>query len=203
MTNLKHFLLSQPLLLSLYSFMFCIFFEGCNCDFSIWTEYINHCNNHTSLLVTSIMCWGPEPEPSPGQCSLRKQLTLLFATPPLFSQQNDVWETTTEIPYSDVVSLLGSTSDWLKQIFLAPQPIRYTSQIWVVIGHQNGISAVLLWCHFAGKLVVATWNFGCFLSLKLHGPLHWKDGAISRPGKTETWTNNRSNVLFKVSAHTW
>ena len=104
MTNLKHFLLSQPFLLSLYSFMFCIFFEGCNCDFSIWTEYINHCNNHTSLLVTSIMWWGPEPGPSPGQCSLRKQLTLLFATPPLFSQQNDVWETTTEIPYSDVVT---------------------------------------------------------------------------------------------------
>lgn len=107
-------------------------------------------NRIHSLLVTSIMCLGPEPGPSPDQCSLRKQLTWHFATPPLLSQQNEIRETTAEIPYSDDASLLGRTSNWLKQIFLVPQPITHTSQIWVVKCHQNGISLVLLRCHFAG-----------------------------------------------------
>ena len=145
---------------------FASFLKVCNCAFSIWTEYIVHCDNQTSLLVTSIMCWGPEPGPSPDQCSLRKQLTWHFATPPLISWQTDVRETTAEIPYSDDASLLGSTSDWLKQIFLVPQPITHTSQIWVVKCHQNGISAVLLRHHFVGKLVAVTWNVSCFLSLR-------------------------------------
>ena len=123
-------------------------------------------DNQTSLLVTSIMCWGPEPGPSPDQCSLRKQLTWHFATPPLISWQTDVRETTAEIPYSDDASLLGSTSDWFKQIFLVPQPITHISQIWVVKCHQNGISAVLLRHHFEGKLVAVTWNVSCFLSLR-------------------------------------
>lgn len=135
---------------------FASFLKVCNCDFYIWTEYIVHCDNQTSLLFTSIMCWGPEPGPSPGQCSQRKQLTWHFATPPLLSQQNDIRETTAEIRYSDNASLLGSTSAWLKQIFLAPQPITHTSQIWVVKNHQNGISTVLLRRHFAEKLVVVT-----------------------------------------------
>ena len=74
----------------------------------------------------------------------------------MLSQQNNIRETTAEIPYADDASLLGSTSDWLKQIFLVPQPITHTSQIWVVKCHQNGISAVLLRHHFVGKLVAVT-----------------------------------------------
>ena len=35
---------------------------------------------------------------------------------------------------------LGSTSDWLKQIF---QPIRSTTQIWSVMHHQYGISVLV------------------------------------------------------------
>ena len=50
---------------------FASFLKVCNCAFSIWTEYIVHCDNQTSLLFTSIMCWGPEPGQSPDQCSLR------------------------------------------------------------------------------------------------------------------------------------
>ena len=36
--------------------------------------------------------------------------------------------------HTDDASLtdLGSASDWLKKIFLAPRPIRSTTQIWVV-----------------------------------------------------------------------
>ena len=41
------------------------------------------------------------------------------------------------------VSQLGSTSDWLKQIFLVPQPITHTSQIWILVK-----------CHVSSE-----WNF--------------------------------------------
>ena len=36
---------------------------------------------------------------------------------------------------------LGSASDWLNQIFQAAQPIRSTTQIWVVTRHQYRIFA--------------------------------------------------------------
>ena len=54
------------------------------------------------------------------------------------------------------------TSDWLKQIFHAARPIRSTTQIWVVTGHQYGISAVVSRRHFAGKQEVASRNFRLF-----------------------------------------
>ena len=38
---------------------------------------------------------------------------------------------------------LGRASDWLKQIFRATRPIRSTNQIWVVMRHQYGISALV------------------------------------------------------------
>ena len=38
---------------------------------------------------------------------------------------------------------LDSVSDWLKQISRAAQPIRITTQIWVVTRHQHEISVLL------------------------------------------------------------
>ena len=38
---------------------------------------------------------------------------------------------------------LGSASDWLKQISLAAQPIRSTTQLWVVTRHQYGVYALV------------------------------------------------------------
>ena len=61
---------------------------------------------------------------------------------------------------------LGSASDWScreKSLF---QPIRSTTQIWVVMCHQYGILQSLHRRHFAGKPVGASRNFACFLSLK-------------------------------------
>ena len=55
-----------------------------------------------------------------------------FAAPLLVSQWNDVWEMSVEIQYPD----LGSASDWLKQIFHMAQPIRGTTQTWVVTCHE-------------------------------------------------------------------
>ena len=38
---------------------------------------------------------------------------------------------------------LKHSSDWLKLVFLATQPIRSATQIWVVTGHQYGISSLV------------------------------------------------------------
>ena len=46
---------------------------------------------------------------------------------------------------------LGSASDWLNQISRAAQPIRRTTQIWVVTCHQYGISALLSLTSFSGE----------------------------------------------------
>ena len=54
--------------------------------------------------------------------------------------------TTAKIHTDDVLRYdpdLGSASDWLKRISFAAPPIRSTAQIWVVIRHQYGFSALV------------------------------------------------------------
>ena len=46
---------------------------------------------------------------------------------------------------------LGSTSDWLKQISRVAEPIRRTTEIWVVTRHQYGISALVSHTSFRGE----------------------------------------------------
>ena len=38
---------------------------------------------------------------------------------------------------------LGSATDWLKQISIAAQPIRSTTQLWVATRHEYGIYALV------------------------------------------------------------
>ena len=46
---------------------------------------------------------------------------------------------------------LGGAFDWLKQISLTTQPIRNTTQIWVMTRHQYGISALVSQTSFRGE----------------------------------------------------
>ena len=62
---------------------------------------------------------------------------------------------------------LGSASDWLKQISLTAQPIRGTSQIWVMIHHQYWISAPVSQTSFGGKPAPASQNVGCLVRLSI------------------------------------
>ena len=48
---------------------------------------------------------------------------------------------------------LDSTSDWLKQISLVAQPIKSTTQIWVVTHYQHEISALILQKSFYGQAI--------------------------------------------------
>ena len=79
----------------------------------------------------------------PGQGSLRKQST--------FHDANTVfpakWHLRNERRNSILMKRhypdLGRASDWLKQIFHTARPIRSTTQIWIVLRRQYGISALI------------------------------------------------------------
>ena len=64
-------------------------------------------------------------------------------------------ETSAEMPYRWPMTRHypdpGSASDCLKQISHAARPIRSTTQIWVVTGHQYEISALVSQTAFRGK----------------------------------------------------
>ena len=60
---------------------------------------------------------------------------------------------------------LGFTSDWSCSVGNLLQPIRSTTQIWVVTRHQYGSCALVSRRYFAGKPVVTSRNVGCFLRL--------------------------------------
>ena len=69
------------------------------------------------------------------------------------AQPNDVWGTSAENSilmkrrYQD----LGSASDWSCRVGNLIQPIRRTTQIWVVTRHQYGISALVSQTSFGGE----------------------------------------------------
>ena len=51
---------------------------------------------------------------------------------------------------------LGNASNWLNQISHTSRPIRSTTQIWEVMHHQYGISALVPRASFSGKPLVAS-----------------------------------------------
>ena len=92
-------------------------------------------------------------------------VSTLFATTPLVSPRIDVWETTAEnfILMTYHYPALGSTSDWLKQIYLVARPIRSPNQIWVMTSHQYGISALVRRMSFRGEISCGFYKCRLFL----------------------------------------
>ena len=95
------------------------------------------------------------------------EISLLFATVPLVSPRNDVWETTSEIPYwwrvttqIWVVLLIGRAA---KQICLNQSEALSRSRMWHVMSEE--FLKAFLRRHFAVKLVVGSQSAGCFLRL--------------------------------------
>ena len=89
--------------------------------------------------------------------------------PPLVSPQNDVWETSAEIPCTDDVSLprSGYCFSLVKANF--PRGMNNQKQIWVVTRHQYGNTALVSQMSFARKRVEGSWDVGCFLRLDYLG----------------------------------
>ena len=81
---------------------------------------------------------------------------------------------------------LDGASDWSCRVRNLIQPIRSTSQIWVVTRHQYGISVLFSQKSFGGKPAVASPNVGCFLRL------------FSRPD-TVTWSVSQEREPWQPS----
>ena len=93
-------------------------------------------------------------------------VSTLFATTPLVFPRIDVWEKTAEnyILMTCHYPALGSTSDWLKQIYLAAWPIiRSPTQIWVMTRHQYGIYALVRRMSFRGEISCGFYKCRLFL----------------------------------------
>ena len=93
------------------------------------------------------------------------EISLHFATLPLVSPRNEVWETTTEIPYwwrvttqIWVVLLIGRAA---KEICLNQSEALSRSGLWHVMSKE--FLQALVRRHFAVKLVVGSRSAGCFL----------------------------------------
>ena len=72
------------------------------------------------------------------------------------------WQTNAETPYWwHITSQDMATSVWLMHIFLKPWPIRSTTQTWVVMHHQYGVSALFPQVSFCGE--TSTGNAKCWL----------------------------------------
>ena len=77
-----------------------------------------------------------------------------FSTPPTASLGNDVWpERRNSIPMARHYQDLSTDSDWSCRVWNLLQPIRSTTQIWVVRRHQYGISALISQTSFRGETV--------------------------------------------------
>ena len=79
------------------------------------------------------------------------------------------------------------------------QPIRSTTQIWVVTSHQYGISALFLRRHLAGKPVVASPNDGCFLRLDRYMSMNIKKVYcyLKSLNRSHTWGGLTKHHLLK------
>ena len=69
------------------------------------------------------------------------------------------------IPMTQDYSVLGSASDWSCHVGNLIQPIRSTTQIWVVCIISMEFLCLFLRCHLVGKPVVVLPNVSCFLRL--------------------------------------
>ena len=73
-----------------------------------------------------------------------------FATPPLASSRNDVWDSIHMMHHYQDLGSASDASDWLKQISHAARPIRSTAQILAETSHKHGISLLFSQTSFRG-----------------------------------------------------
>ena len=90
-----------------------------------------------------------------------------FATPPTVSPRIDVWQTLRNERRNSILMTrhypdLGSASDWSCHVGNLLQPIRSTTQIWVVTRHQYGISALVSQTSIRGETAGAVAKYRLF-----------------------------------------
>ena len=123
-----------------------------------------------------------------------------FATPWLVSPPNHIWGTNTRnsILMTCYYSDLGSASDWWFCEGNLLQPIKSTTQVWVMTRHQYGISAGVPRTLFRGDLV-ASRNGDCFLKLS-----KWTPWATSlRPSKSRQKFEGKGAHSWRCQTSAW
>ena len=99
--------------------------------------------------------------------------------PPTVSPRNDVWETSTWIPYWWRVT----TQTWIVLLIgrskFPSRHVQSEAVLGSVTRHQYGIS-VFFWRHVAGKPVVASWYVACFLKLSFTKTLLFHFRPVNR-----------------------
>ena len=98
-----------------------------------------------SVLLRNVKFWSSIWELFPSAClfRLRKQLTFDDATIGFSAKLCLRNERRNSILMTHYYPNLTSACDWLNQISHATRPIKSTTQIWVVMHHQCGISALI------------------------------------------------------------
>ena len=118
-----------------------------------------HCNEYiiSSLYNGVILIW----------CSLRKQPTFCAVS----TGFPEKWRLRNERRNSILMTRhypdLGRVSDRSWRLGNLLQPIRSTTQTWLVTHHQYGFSALVSQIHFARKPVGSSRNVACFVKLDL------------------------------------
>ena len=122
-----------------------------------------HIKGWAITLVLKQRRWGTRKWPAPKKKqqqpkktswsldSLRKQPTFRDATKGFPAKWLLGNERRNSVPLTCHYPDLISVSDWLKQISISAQPIRSTTQIWIVTRHQYGISALVPQTLFRGE----------------------------------------------------
>ena len=109
--------------------------------------------------------WQPCEQPPPGTVTLNNSVQYLLMKPPLDSPRRLRNKGRNSILMMHHYPVLGSASDWLKQISHVTQPIRSTTQIWLANFINMEFLQMFLRHYFMGKPVVALLNVSCFLRL--------------------------------------
>ena len=126
-----------------------------------------------------------------------------FARSQLEPSQNNIWKTSTEIPYTDDVHYpdLGSASDWLKENSLAAQPIRSATKIWVVHVISRKFLHSLLRRRLARAQVATLRIVGCFLRLIFYSIVSPLFHPSRQHHQVATNQGQATQVISQVSVH--
>ena len=132
-------------------------------------EDVSFCDRDRAFIKNNLFFLMKEKKREKSFPSLRKQPTFGYATTGFPTKLRLRNERRNSILMTRHYPELSRASDWLNQISHAAQPIKSTTQTWVVTRHQYGISALVPQTSFRGENVVASWNVGCFLRLSFPG----------------------------------
>ena len=91
---------------------------------------------------------------------------------------------------------MGSASDWSWRLGNLIQPIRSTTQIWVVTRHQDGISALVSQTSFGGEPALASSNVGRFLRLLKNRKVKFRSKSLYSYQVSSKWGNGGKCRIF-------